>query len=88
MLDEPTNHLDFEALDWLEEELLPEAGGDFRLGRDLLERKLRYEEHLPLTVSELSVMNERAIRDYRERLAFTAKKISRCGSARLSAAAA
>jgi uncharacterized protein (DUF885 family) len=60
---------------WLEEELLPEAGGDFRLGRDLLERKLRYEEHLPLTVSELSVMNERAIRDYRERLAFTAKKI-------------
>ena len=63
-------------VNWLERVVLPRADGDFRLGRDLLERKLRYEEHLPLTVTQLSVMNERAIREYRKRVADEVRRIS------------
>ena len=50
--------------DWIEREVLPKAAGDFRLGKDLFERKLRYEEHVELTAEQLRDVNERAIRDY------------------------
>lgn len=51
---------------WLETELLPEAHGDFRLGRELFERKLLYEEHIAMSVDELVATNERAIDHYRQ----------------------
>ncbi|GAG25618.1 unnamed protein product, partial [marine sediment metagenome] len=39
-------------VDWLARDLLPRADGDFRLGRDLFQRKLLYEEHVTITVEE------------------------------------
>jgi uncharacterized protein (DUF885 family) len=52
---------------WLERDLAPRADGDFRLGRELFERKLFYEEHLDLSVDELVALNAEAIADYRAR---------------------
>ena len=49
---------------WLERELLPRANGNFRLGRELFEKKLLYEEHIARSVDELRDLNEVAIRDY------------------------
>ena len=57
-----------EHADWLESDLLPRSTGDFRLGRYLLQRKVLYEEHMALTVEELSRLNQQAIAEYRERL--------------------
>ena len=53
---------------WIERDLMPRATGDFRLGRELLERKLRYEEHLELPIDELWRINQAAIDDYRARV--------------------
>jgi uncharacterized protein (DUF885 family) len=60
---------------WLEEDLLPRADGDFRLGADLFERKLRYDEHVELSVAELREINEREIERYREWIAEVAAEI-------------
>jgi uncharacterized protein (DUF885 family) len=60
---------------WLEEDLLPRAAGDFRLGADLFERKLRYDEHVDLSVAELREINEREIERYREWIAEVAAEI-------------
>jgi hypothetical protein len=49
---------------WLEQVLLPRSDGDFRLGREVYERKLLYEEHVSLSIDDLVEMNERAIREY------------------------
>ena len=38
---------------WLEEELLPRAAGDFRLGRELYDKKLAFTLHSPLTRQEI-----------------------------------
>jgi uncharacterized protein (DUF885 family) len=62
-------------VEWLENDLMPRANGDFRLGRDLLQRKLLYEEHVTVTVEALSVMNERAIEGYRLRVEEEARRI-------------
>jgi uncharacterized protein (DUF885 family) len=50
---------------WLRTDLVPRADGDFRLGRDHFERKLRFEDHIELSVDELVEINERAIAEYR-----------------------
>jgi uncharacterized protein (DUF885 family) len=60
---------------WLEREVLPTANGDFRLGRDLFQRKLRYEEHVDLTPEELRDRNENAIREYHAWIAREAARI-------------
>ncbi len=51
---------------WLERDLAPRADGDFRLGRDLFERKLRYEEHVELNADQLRDVNEEAIAYYKD----------------------
>jgi uncharacterized protein (DUF885 family) len=51
---------------WLENDLSPRADGDFRLGKDLFERKLLYEEHIALDADELREINDQAISDYQE----------------------
>jgi uncharacterized protein (DUF885 family) len=61
--------------DWLEEDLLPRADGDFRLGRDLFERKLRYDEHVDLTAARLREINEREIERYHAWIAEVAAEI-------------
>jgi uncharacterized protein (DUF885 family) len=60
---------------WIELEVVPRAEGDFRLGKDLFERKLRYDEHVALTAEELQGINEGAIRDYHARVAREAARI-------------
>jgi uncharacterized protein (DUF885 family) len=59
---------------WQEQELLPKANGDFRLGRALFEKKLALEEHVALTAEQLRDINERAIREYQ---AWVAKEAAR-----------
>ncbi|MFW6330269.1 MAG: DUF885 domain-containing protein [Gemmatimonadota bacterium] len=54
-----------EHRDWLESDLLPRSTGSYVLGRYLFERKLLYEEHIALSVEELSRLNEEAIAEYR-----------------------
>ncbi|MFL5352798.1 DUF885 domain-containing protein [Archangium sp.] len=60
---------------WQETELLPKANGDFRLGKELFERKLALEEHVALTAEQLRDLNERAIRDYKARVAAEAARV-------------
>jgi uncharacterized protein (DUF885 family) len=60
---------------WLQLELCPVADGDFRLGRDLFERKLLYEEHVSLAADELQGMNEAAILAYQEWVAREAARV-------------
>ena len=43
---------------WLEEELLPRAAGDFRIGAELYDRKLSYALHSPLTRKEIKALAE------------------------------
>ncbi|HYJ79436.1 MAG TPA: DUF885 domain-containing protein [Longimicrobiaceae bacterium] len=61
---------------WLETDLLQrDTVGDFRLGRGLFERKLRYEEHVDLSADELRAINERAVADYQAWVAREAARI-------------
>ncbi|MBN1205904.1 MAG: DUF885 domain-containing protein [Myxococcaceae bacterium] len=60
---------------WLEKEVLPQAHGDFRLGKALFERKLALEEHVELSAEQLRELNERAIRFYQEWVAREAARI-------------
>ncbi len=60
---------------WLETDLLPRADGDFRIGREVFERKVRYEEHVDLSAEELREINERAIREYQAWVAREAARI-------------
>lgn len=50
---------------FIEKEILPNANGDFRLGRELFEAKLRYEEHVDLSADQLREMNETQIERYK-----------------------
>ncbi len=70
-----------EFANWLETELLPKANGDFRLGREVLEAKLRYEEHVSLTIDQLRDMNEAAIKRYTAWITAEAKKVDATKSA-------
>ncbi|HYO64526.1 MAG TPA: DUF885 domain-containing protein [Archangium sp.] len=60
---------------WQEQELLPKANGDFRLGKALFEKKLALEEHVELTAEQLRDVNERAIRRYQEWVAKEAARV-------------
>jgi uncharacterized protein (DUF885 family) len=62
-------------LAWLERDVLPGANGDFRLGRELYQRKLLYEEHVDLTPEALRDMNEAAIARYHAWVAREAARI-------------
>jgi uncharacterized protein (DUF885 family) len=59
---------------WMEINLR-ESDGDFRLGRDVFERKLKYEEFVDLSAEQLRAVNERAIADYQARVAREAARI-------------
>jgi uncharacterized protein (DUF885 family) len=64
-----------EFADWMEENTLPLADGDFRLGRELFERKLFYEEHVDLSADDLREINEREIERYHAWIAEVAADI-------------
>lgn len=67
---------------WIERELLPHARGDFRLGKDVFERKVRYEEHVAISAEELRDINEAEIRRYH---AWVAREAARIDPARTPA---
>jgi uncharacterized protein (DUF885 family) len=60
---------------WQETELLRNAKGDFRLGREHFERKLALEEHVALTAEQLRDINERAIQEYQAWVAREAARV-------------
>ncbi|MFO7893800.1 MAG: DUF885 domain-containing protein [Longimicrobiales bacterium] len=62
-------------IDWLTEDLLARSTGTFRLGRYLLERRLLYDEHIFLGLSELERLNVNAINEYRQQVAEVAETI-------------
>jgi uncharacterized protein (DUF885 family) len=49
---------------WIEDEVLPNAEGEFRLGPELFRKKLLYEEHVDLSADELREINDAAIVRY------------------------
>ena len=61
--------------EWLERDLLPRASGDFKLGREIFEKKLFFEEHFALTADELHAQNEAAIAEYQDWVAREAARI-------------
>lgn len=64
-----------EHVRWLEADLLPVASGDFRLGRYLFQRKLLYEEHISLSIEELSRLNRAAVTEIQQRVSQVAAEI-------------
>lgn len=60
---------------WLESDLLPRSTGDYRLGEYLFQRKLLYDEHVNLGVTELDRLNEQMIAEYQEWVARVAAEI-------------
>jgi uncharacterized protein (DUF885 family) len=61
---------------WLEREVLPQARGDFRLGKALFEKKLALEEHVELSAEQLRDINEAAIRHYHAWVAREAARLN------------
>ena len=60
---------------WLEEELLPNARGDFRIGADLYDRKLAFKLNSPLSRKEIRSRAEQAYENVRNRMYEVAKTI-------------
>ena len=54
---------------------MPRANGEFRLGEELLERKLFYDEHFSLSVEILRERNEAAIADYTQWIEREARRL-------------
>ncbi len=72
--EQAARHLEAYAT-WLEQDLLPRADGDFRLGRERFEKKLALEEHVTLSADQLRDINERSIREYKVWVAREAAKV-------------
>lgn len=53
---------------WLEETLLPNARGEFRIGRELFDTKLRYTLHSNLSRGDLRAMAERRVEELHNRM--------------------
>ncbi|MDP7020498.1 MAG: DUF885 domain-containing protein [Pirellulaceae bacterium] len=57
-----------EHQNWLENELLPNAGGDFRVGRERYDRKLAFTLQTSLSRKQIRERAERELRRVRERM--------------------
>ncbi len=60
---------------WLEEELLPRAAGDFRIGAELYDRKLAFALDSPLSRREIVARAEAAYESVRNRMYEVSKEI-------------
>lgn len=60
---------------WLESELLPNAGGEFRLGAELYDKKLAFSLHTPLTRHQIRERAERQLRQVRNQMYDIAKEV-------------
>jgi uncharacterized protein (DUF885 family) len=62
-------------VDWLGDDLLPSADGDFRLGADLYERKFRHFLKATITPGELETRAERAFDEVRAEMLALAREL-------------
>lgn len=53
---------------WLESELVPNAAGDFRIGKELYDQKLAFALETPMTRQEVRMHAERQLHNLRERM--------------------
>ena len=60
---------------WLEEELLPRAAGDFRIGAELYDQKLAFALHSPLTRKEIKSLAEAEYEVVRNEMYELAKQV-------------
>lgn len=60
---------------WLEEELLPQANGDFRIGADLYDTKLAFALNSPLNRREITARAEREYEAVRNEMYVVAKQV-------------
>ena len=60
---------------WLEDELLPRAAGDFRVGAELYDRKLAFALHSPLTRKEIKSLAEAEYEVVRNEMYELAKQV-------------
>lgn len=61
---------------YLTQQLLPKSKGDFRLGRSLMEKKLRYEDGVQESIEELLRMGWKDLRKNQSEFQATLKKIN------------
>ena len=66
-----------EHQNWLETELLPNATGNFRIGREQYDRKLFFTLHSPLTREQIRDLGEQRVRDLHAQMYDIAKDIYR-----------
>ncbi len=66
-----------EHQEWLESELLPNARGNFRIGREQFDRKLSFTLHSPLTRQQIRDLGERRVRELHAQMYDIAKEIYR-----------
>ena len=62
---------------WLESELLPKAGGEFRIGADLFDKKLAFTLQTPLTRQQIRERAERRLREVHNQMYDIAKEAYR-----------
>jgi uncharacterized protein (DUF885 family) len=62
---------------WLETELLPNAGGNFRIGREQFDRKLFFTLHSPLTREQIRDLGEQRVRDLHAQMYDIARDVYR-----------
>ena len=60
---------------WLENQLLPRAGGDFRIGEELYDTKLAFALNSPLSRKDIAARAEREYQDVRNRMYEVAKTV-------------
>ena len=60
---------------WLEEELMPRAAGDFRIGAELYDRKLAYALHSPMTRKAIQALAENEYELVRSQMYELAKQV-------------
>jgi uncharacterized protein (DUF885 family) len=60
---------------WLEEELLPRAAGDFRIGAELYDRKLAFALDSPLSRREIAARAEAAYQSVRSQMYAVAREV-------------
>lgn len=62
---------------WLETELLPNAKGNFRIGRERFDRKLSFTLHSPLTREQIRDLGEQRVRDLHAQMYDIARDVYR-----------
>ncbi len=54
--------------EWFENEVVPQAGGNFRIGRDFFDRKLAYTLHTPLTRQQIRDLADRRVEELHQQM--------------------